>query len=79
MTERRRWPSRLLRQVWSGLVAMGMHHVVSEMNRARTPDAFLAQPPEGHPERLRPDVPLTKLELALMRELDIRWRSRAEG
>lgn len=79
MGERRRWPSRLLRQVWSGLVAAGMHHVVGEMNRTRTPDALLSQPAGGHPERLRPDVPLTSLELALMRELDIRWRSRAEG
>lgn len=26
-------------------------------------------PPPGHPERLRPDVPLTALELALLRDL----------
>ena len=75
----RRWPSRLLRRVWSGLAAAGTHYVASEMNRARAPHAPLARPPEGHPERLRPDVPLSSLELALVRELDIRWRSRADS
>ncbi|MCX4993177.1 MULTISPECIES: DUF6059 family protein [unclassified Streptomyces] len=79
MSERRRWPSRLLRRVWPAVAAAGLHHVLGEMHRARTPKVPLARPPQGHPERLRPDVPLTSLELALVRELDIRWRSRAEG
>ncbi|MFD4033749.1 DUF6059 family protein [Streptomyces sp. NPDC058637] len=30
-------------------------------------------PPEGHPERLRPDVPLTPGEAALQRQLTGRW------
>ncbi|PZT70874.1 hypothetical protein DN402_06130 [Streptomyces sp. SW4] len=35
------------------------------------PDAapLLDAPPPGHPERLRPDLPLTALERALLREL----------
>ncbi|MET7515741.1 DUF6059 family protein [Streptomyces sp. NPDC005480] len=53
-----------------GLVALGAVYVAGETSRSRTPRLLLAQPPAGHPERLCPDVPLTSLELALLRELE---------
>jgi hypothetical protein len=70
MAERRRWSSLLLREVWLGLVALGAVYVAGEASRSRTPRVLLAQPPAGHPERLCPDVPLTSLERALIRELE---------
>ncbi|MEV1026976.1 DUF6059 family protein [Streptomyces sp. NPDC050264] len=75
----RRWPSRLLRQIWSGLVAQGTHQVAGEMRRARVPAVVLERPPAGHPERLCPEVPLSSLELTLIRAVDVRLRSRGEG
>ncbi|MEU3891380.1 DUF6059 family protein [Streptomyces sp. NPDC029041] len=69
MSQGRRWPARLLRHAWSGLVAMGTVYLAGETSRPQTPDAPPAGPPAGHPERLRPDVPLTRLERALLREL----------
>ncbi|MCQ9131922.1 MULTISPECIES: DUF6059 family protein [Streptomyces] len=55
---------------WQCLVAAGAAHVAGEAARA---DALgpLDAPPPGHPERLRPDVPLTSLERTLLRELDL--------
>ncbi|MFE7842125.1 DUF6059 family protein [Streptomyces sp. NPDC057474] len=69
MTERRRWPSHLLRHVWAGLVALGGMYVCGEVRRARAPQVLLSRPPAGHPERLCPQVPLSPLERALTREL----------
>ncbi|MGW4230502.1 DUF6059 family protein [Streptomyces sp. NPDC004980] len=36
-------------------------------------DQPLTGPPEGHPERLCPDVPLTQGEAELQRQLTARW------
>ncbi|MEU0372628.1 DUF6059 family protein [Streptomyces sp. NPDC006283] len=69
----RPWPLRLarrcLRPLWQGLVACGAVYLAGESERAapRRPTVLL-EPPAGHPERLRPDVPLTALERALLRE-----------
>jgi hypothetical protein len=55
--------------VWQGLVACGGVYLAGESARAaagRPP--LLLGPPAGHPERLRPDVPLTALERALLRD-----------
>ncbi|MEU4261463.1 DUF6059 family protein [Streptomyces sp. NPDC025273] len=38
----------------------------------------LTGPPEGHPERLRPDVPLTPGERALQRQLTARSGARGD-
>ncbi|NBM21111.1 DUF6059 family protein [Streptomyces sp. GC420] len=58
----------LVAHVWQGLVALGTIHVAGETARAggaRVLDA----PPPGHPECLRPDLPLTALERTLLEEL----------
>ncbi|MFD9004792.1 DUF6059 family protein [Streptomyces sp. NPDC059582] len=52
--------------VWTGLVAFGAHHLNGHTYR---PAPRLDRPPGGHPERLRPDQPLTELENMLVREL----------
>ncbi|WP_217249441.1 DUF6059 family protein [Streptomyces sp. AC602_WCS936] len=68
-------------RLWQGLVALGALQAAGEQARAdaargldapRVPDAppLLDAPPPGHPERLRPDLPLTALERALLQELD---------
>lgn len=67
----RGWPARLLGQVGSALVAQGTQYVLGEMRRAGGQRGVLGGPPAGHPERLRADVPLTALESALLRELDV--------
>jgi hypothetical protein len=54
--------------VWQCLVAAGAVQLAGE--RARADAARLLHGPlPGHPERLRPDLPLTALERALLREL----------
>ncbi|MER5461030.1 DUF6059 family protein [Streptomyces sp. NPDC002668] len=55
---------RLLQPVWHGLVALGMLYVAAGRAPAEPP---LAGPPEGHPERVRADVPLTVDERMLAR------------
>ncbi|MFI7011788.1 DUF6059 family protein [Streptomyces sp. NPDC050145] len=76
MSAYRRWHYRLLRQTWKGLVAMGTVHLAGEMGQlavetARTdpPSTALQGPPAGHPEQLCPEIPLSVLELRLLREL----------
>lgn len=69
----RRWPVRVvrrcLRPVWQGLVACGGVYLAGESTRtAAQRPTLLLRPPVGHPERLRPDVPLTALERALLEE-----------
>ncbi|MGV9351390.1 DUF6059 family protein [Streptomyces spiralis] len=64
----RRFTRALAAQVWHGLVAAGTMYFASEAARAEA--RLLDAPPPGHPERLRPDLPLTALERALQRELD---------
>ncbi|QIP82880.1 hypothetical protein GLX30_00905 [Streptomyces sp. Tu 2975] len=61
---------RVLRVVWRGLVAYGSVHVAGECARAAVEQrpALLSGPATGHPERLRPDVPLSPLERTLLRE-----------
>ncbi|MFI9272612.1 DUF6059 family protein [Kitasatospora sp. NPDC052896] len=65
--------TRVLQPVWQGFVMLG---VVSAWGSAGVGEGF-AQTwpvrvdglPPGHPEMLRPDLPLTPTELALSREL----------
>ncbi|MFF0792351.1 DUF6059 family protein [Streptomyces spiralis] len=64
----RRFTRALAAQVWQGLVAAGTMYFASEAARGEA--RLLDAPPPGHPERLRPDLPLTALERALQRELD---------
>jgi uncharacterized protein DUF6059 len=65
---------RLLRPVWNGLVASGMLYVAGETARTAPLAPPLAGPPEGHPERVRTDVPLTAEERVLARRLPpLRW------
>ncbi|MER6983515.1 DUF6059 family protein [Streptomyces carpinensis] len=64
----RRFTRALVAQVWQGLVAAGAIHFASET--ARVNAHLLDAPPPGHPERLRPDLPLTAVERALQREFD---------
>ncbi|OAH10894.1 DUF6059 family protein [Streptomyces jeddahensis] len=64
----RRFTRALAAHVWQCLVAAGSVQVAGEAARA---DArLLDAPPPGHPERLRPDLPLSALERALLKELD---------
>ncbi|MGF1430188.1 DUF6059 family protein [Kitasatospora sp. LaBMicrA B282] len=63
-------PCAMVRAVWHGLVVLGLLHVGESEPEAGpawlpAPDAL----PPGHPERLRPDLPLTALERRLLREL----------
>ncbi|MDT0612736.1 DUF6059 family protein [Streptomyces lancefieldiae] len=68
-----RWcPRRFVRGLWEGLVAYGRLCVVGETapyEEEVRPKALWRHPPPGHPERLRPDLPLTDLERRLAREL----------
>lgn len=66
---------RLLTALCRGLVALGMQHTGGEPGHPypplppeRAPE--LEGPPARHPERLRPDIPLSPLEQALQRELE---------
>ncbi|MDR3033859.1 DUF6059 family protein [Kitasatospora cineracea] len=73
-------PWRFVRSFWDGLVTLGLLHT-GESNdphdlALRHPDSTLPLtaapafgPPPGHPEQLRPDLPLTALERRLRREL----------
>ena len=56
--------------VWQCLVASGAVHLAGERARAEA-GRLLHAPPPGHPERLRPDVPLTALERSLLRDLGL--------
>ncbi|MET7275730.1 DUF6059 family protein [Streptomyces flaveolus] len=53
--------------VWQSLVAVGAVQLAGETARADT--RLVDAPPPGHPERLRPDVPLTALERALLKDI----------
>jgi hypothetical protein len=53
--------------VWQSLVAVGAVQLAGETARADT--RLVDVPPPGHPERLRPDVPLTALERALLKDI----------
>ncbi|MBT2544331.1 hypothetical protein J7E99_27415 [Streptomyces sp. ISL-44] len=69
----RRWAGA----VWQGLVTFGTLHLGGETLRAEHehhPRAVpLDGPPPGHPERLRPDLPFSPVERALLRDLENRW------
>ncbi|WP_406730639.1 DUF6059 family protein [Streptomyces sp. NBC_01794] len=67
---------RLLPPVWNGLVALGMLYAAAGRAPAEPP---LAGPPEGHPERVRADVPLTVDERTLARCLPPLRRPEQEG
>ncbi|MCX4696858.1 DUF6059 family protein [Streptomyces sp. NBC_01408] len=70
---------RLLRSLYGSLVAYGTLYTGGEPRTANTPSPAAPPPPaplrgltgpaRSHPERVRPDIPLTPLELALQREL----------
>jgi hypothetical protein len=63
-----RFTRALATTVWQSLVAVGAVQLAGETARA---DARLVDvPPPGHPERLRPDLPLTALECALLKDID---------
>ncbi|MFI6448977.1 DUF6059 family protein [Kitasatospora sp. NPDC050543] len=60
-----------LRHLWVGAQVMGGLHLCATEGRAAPPrshGAGPAGPMPGHPERLRPDLPLSELELWLSRE-----------
>lgn len=66
-----RFTRRALREIYGALTAAGWFWIglpthVSPLGR---PVHRLEQPPQGHPERLCPDVALTSTELALQRQL----------
>jgi hypothetical protein len=67
-----RYVNRALREVYSALTAAGwMWLGISTMGPPPLPGTTrkLAEPPRSHPERVRPDIPLTSIELALQRQL----------
>jgi|EndMetStandDraft_5_1072996.scaffolds.fasta_scaffold02415_6 hypothetical protein len=66
----RRAARALAARVWQCLVAAGAVHMAGETARADA-TRMLHGPPPGHPERLRPDLPLTALERALLKELGL--------
>ncbi|MFG2885262.1 DUF6059 family protein [Streptomyces sp. NPDC048297] len=60
----------MLRALYRGLVAAGRMYVwLPESHEGRELTGPPAGPPAWHPERLRPDVPLTRTERALDRQL----------
>ncbi|MFC9117566.1 DUF6059 family protein [Streptomyces sp. NPDC102359] len=69
---RRRRVRRLVRavaaRVWQCLVAAGTIHTGGQARCGAV--LLLDAPPPGHPERLRPDWPLTAVERALQSDLD---------
>lgn len=62
----RRFTRALAAEVWECLVAVGAVQLAGETVRVGT---HLDAPPPGHPERLRPDLPLTALERALLKDI----------
>lgn len=62
---------RLVRGLWDGLVVYGLLLVCGETTayEASARRFPLQDPPPGHPERLRTDLPLSPLERRLAREL----------
>ncbi len=63
---------RILHPVWEGLVALGMLYLAGELMRSERSAQPLTGPAESHPERLRPDIPLTPQERKLARQLERR-------
>ncbi|MEU9234710.1 DUF6059 family protein [Streptomyces subrutilus] len=71
------FPRRWAGVVWRSLVSYGTLHLKGEITRAEPrpeppspPSAVrLDCPPPGHPERLRPDIPFSPVERALLRDL----------
>lgn len=63
----RRLARALMTDVWQCLVAVGATQLAGET--ARSGACPVDVPPPGHPERLRPDLPLTALERALLRDM----------
>ncbi|MER5256836.1 MULTISPECIES: DUF6059 family protein [unclassified Streptomyces] len=64
----------VLRPVWEGLMALGMLYLAGEVLRAEDERSArpLTGPAGNHPERLRPDLPLTRQERKLARHLERR-------
>ncbi|MFI9183012.1 DUF6059 family protein [Streptomyces goshikiensis] len=65
---------RFLRAVWDALTVFG----ALSMQGYGVVDPPVEGPPAGHPERVTPEVPLTRLERELAAELAV-WGSRGSG
>ncbi|MFF8097965.1 DUF6059 family protein [Streptomyces sp. NPDC016675] len=79
---RRRFrPRRFVRGLWEGLVTYGRLCIGGETAPYEEvrPREVWRQPPPGHPERVRGDVPLTPLERRLARELGGRRSGKDRG
>ncbi|MCJ0871820.1 DUF6059 family protein [Streptomyces sp. AP-93] len=61
-----------VRAVWEGFIALGRLHAVGQIGTddCPAPGPMWDAPPPGHPDRMRPDLPLTPLERRLRRELN---------
>ncbi|MEU6534317.1 DUF6059 family protein [Streptomyces sp. NPDC047000] len=66
-----RFVRKALHEIYGALIAAGWLWIglPPDTSRTRRPRALLAQPPRGHPERLRPDIALSATELSLQRQL----------
>ncbi|WUC98148.1 hypothetical protein OG710_30665 (plasmid) [Streptomyces sp. NBC_00525] len=63
-------PFGFVRVLWDGFVALGLMHTgESTLRGCPDRDPVHDGPPPGHPERLRPDLPLTGYEERLRRQL----------
>ncbi|MFE9480980.1 DUF6059 family protein [Streptomyces spororaveus] len=95
MLHAKRWKSRTVlvkvrRWFAEALLAYGATFIHGEEREAAvrlltrpTPERsalrFLHEPPPGHPERLRPDIPLSEWELDLGRQLMAGYHRGEEG
>ncbi|MFE9564887.1 DUF6059 family protein [Streptomyces sp. NPDC006487] len=72
-------PYTFVRAVWDGLIVLGLLGTVGRSGRdgCPVPGPVWDAPPPGHPDRMRPDLPLTPLERRLRRELS--RSARADG
>lgn len=64
-------PRPFVRAVWEGLIALGRLQATGQVriDGRPGPDPMWDAPPPGHPDRMRPDLPLTPLERRLRREM----------
>ncbi|MBL1087377.1 hypothetical protein JK359_36430 [Streptomyces actinomycinicus] len=68
---RRALADYVVRRLWQSLVAFGAAHdpFVHHAGEEQPPRQRPGGPPLAHPERLREDVPLSKEELRILREV----------
>ncbi|MEU2154405.1 DUF6059 family protein [Streptomyces sp. NPDC019396] len=60
---------RVVHGCYDALVAAGWMWIGVPVPAPRTAHPGLRPPPPGHPERVRPDIPLTPVERVLRRQL----------